>query len=475
MNIDPNKIKEVHGTDQPQLVEIVYGDSVTGESLIKTNEGEICIDILFNTGTPVDKSHPLYISGHSKEYVSCDKYVYINNTEMRPIKYIMRHLCILIYNIVTESGKSIKTTANHSLCTTKGSIPTCELTTSDYLCTIHGDERISSITEEILTEPIYVYDICVDTNVENEHRFVANGFISKNTDSLYISWQNLINTIEGSEKWTDRQKTEFLVRLSNEFLNQHNKEFMTEYYRSRNARNVDTDMVHEFELETCCISGVWLDVKKRYGQLLTYKDGKYYDEGEYPLKVKGLEIVKASFPAPARKILKNLMNKLLAYDGSDLIHILNKMMQEGHAQWMKEPVEAISPSISVNNYTKYIISDDNPDGIECQKATPFAVRGLAYYNWLRQTKNLPGDPLYGGKLKYYIVKEKIQKRKQDPDTIFTFQPSELPSWAEGVAPIDREAMFEKCVLDPFNRILNAIGMKQLSASGYIQIDLFDLL
>lgn len=293
------------------------------------------------------------------------------------------------------------------------------------------------------------------------------------TDSLYMSWQNLLNTIEGSNNWTDRQKTEFLVKLSSEFLNQHNKEFMTEYYRTRHARNVDTDMVHEFELETIAKSGVWLDVKKRYGQMLVYKDGKYYDEGDYPVKVKGLEVVKASYPAPARKILKGLMKRLLEYDGQDLPHQLNKLALEGKQKWNDASIDDISPAISVNNYNKYIISDDGPWGPECEKGTPFQVRGLAYYNWLRQKHHLKGDPLYGGKLKYYIVKPAVQPKKGTPDTIFTFQPSELPEWSQQYAPVDRVALFNKCVLDPFNRILTAIKLPNLSASGYIEANLFD--
>lgn len=296
------------------------------------------------------------------------------------------------------------------------------------------------------------------------------------TDSLYMSYSGMLDSIDGSEKWTDRQKTEFLVNLNTKYLNGHNKQYMTEYYRSRNARNVDTDMVHEFELETIALSGVWLDVKKRYAQMLLWKDGKFFDEGEYPLKAKGIETTKSSYPAPARKILKNLMHKLLSYDGADIHHVLNKMMQEGKQEWMNIPVESISPAISVNNYNKYIISDDDPTiGIQCEKATPFAVRGLAYYNWLRQTKHLKGDPIYGGKLKYYIVKEFRKKKKADQDMIFTFMPSELPAWAEQYAPVDREALFKKCVLDPMNRILSAIGHKELTSSGYINIDLFEML
>ena len=472
MNIDPNKIKEVHSTENPQLIELVYGDSVIGDSLVETNQGKISIETLFNEGTSIPKDHILSDNKIGHEYVTCNLQALVAKNKYKNIKYIMRHKCAKdLFKITTTTGKCVVATEDHSLITPNGCETPKNFRIGDLVSTIDGSEEIQSI-EHISGCEDYVYDVCIETTIEEEHRFVVDGIICHNTDSLYMSFEGLLNTIEGVESWSDRQKAEFLIKLSTEFINPHNHEFMSEYFKTRHARS----MTHEFEAETLALSGVWLDVKKRYGQMLLWKDGKFFDEGEYPVKVKGLEIIKASFPAPARKILKKLMHKLLSYDGSDIHHVLNKMMQEGKQEWMNAPVESISPAISVNNYNKYITSDNDPQlGIQCEKATPFAVRGLAYYNWLRQTKHLPGDPIYGGKLKYYIVKELRKKKKADQDMIFTFMPSELPTWAEQYAPIDREALFKKCVLDPMNRILSAIGHKELTSSGYIDIDLFDLL
>lgn len=299
--------------------------------------------------------------------------------------------------------------------------------------------------------------------------------VAGDTDSIYFCYEGLLNTIEGVENMSITEKAQIIERINTEFLNQHNKEVMIDYYRGRNTRNVDTDMIHEFELETIAYSEIRLDVKKRYSQMLIWKDGKYFDEDHLKQKTKGLEMVKASYPALSRKILAGLVKTLLMSEDSNIIHILNNEMQKGRREWLEADAEAVSPAISVNGYTKYVISDDDPlRGVVVSKGCPFAVRGLAYYNWLRQTKGLLGDPLYGGKMKYYIVKPTGPKKKTDSDTIFTFQPSALPKWSEQYAPIDKEALFAKCVLDPFNRILNAIGMKELRADGMIEISLFDL-
>jgi hypothetical protein len=77
-------------------------------------------------------------------------------------------------------------------------------------------------------------------------------------------------------------------------------------------------------------------------------------------------------------------------------------------------------------------------------------------------------------MKYYIVKPNTPKKKTDNDVIFTFQPSALPKWAEQYVPIDRKAMFQKCVLDPINRILSNVGLKDLNWDGHIEANLFDM-
>ena len=81
------------------------------------------------------------------------------------------------------------------------------------------------------------------------------------TDSLYLSYEGLLNTIEGADKWSLEQKTEFIVKLNKEFLDSHNEKYIRDFYDSSFF-----DSVHELELETLCVSGVWLDVKKRYAQ-----------------------------------------------------------------------------------------------------------------------------------------------------------------------------------------------------------------
>ena len=286
------------------------------------------------------------------------------------------------------------------------------------------------------------------------------------TDSLYISWEGLIDSIKDNDKLSLEDKTKLIVDLNTGYLDRHNREYMQEYCKTRHV-----DSVQNFELETVALSGVWLNVKKRYAQILLWKDGKTYDIDDLPLKVKGLEIVKSSYPKEARKELKHLVRYLLEDSNSDgyLLQRLSIEVQKMKQQFNRAPIEEICGNMKVNGYTKYIENDKNPSGLEVAPKCPSNVRALGTYNWLRNVYNLPGDPIYGGKLKWYRYYP--VGRAKDPE-VFAFQAGNYPKWADKYAPISRIAMFNAMVLDPFNRILSAIGMNELSSDGSIQLSLF---
>ena len=94
---------------------VIYGDSVTGDTMIKTDDGEISIADLYNQC--LDHSQI-----GDKEYAtqSFAKVVGFNAFEDSPImsniSYVMRHRTRKkIYKITLENGKSIKVTEDHSV------------------------------------------------------------------------------------------------------------------------------------------------------------------------------------------------------------------------------------------------------------------------------------------------------------------------------------------------------------------------
>lgn len=293
--------------------------------------------------------------------------------------------------------------------------------------------------------------------------------VAGDTDSLYISFEGLLNTIKGIEDMDDDRICDILVKLNTGFLDDHNNQYMKEYYKTRHS-----DCVHKFELETVARSECRLNVKKRYAQLLIWKDGKKFDADKLPLKVKGLEMIKSSYPKQAREALKRLVRYLLEDNSDDYLEQrLNIKLQEEKNLFFNADIEDICGNVGVQNYTKYILDDTDPTGLKMAPKIPYNVRALGNYNWIRNVNNLPGDPLYGGKMKWYCYYPGgVKGSKKSEPQYFAFQSRNYPKWADEFAPISRECMFEKTVLDPFNRILEAIGMRELNSDGSIQLSLF---
>jgi DNA polymerase elongation subunit (family B) len=217
-----------------------------------------------------------------------------------------------------------------------------------------------------------------------------------------------------------------------------------------------------------------LDVKKRYAQILLWKDGKTFDINKLPMKIKGLEMVKSSYPKQARESLKRLVRFLLEDTTNEfMLQKLNMKMQEEKSLFCKADIEDICGNVGVQGYMKYIISDDDPKGLQIAPKTPYNVRALGNYNWIRNVYNLPGDPLYGGKMKWYCYYPKGFKSKKNAEPqYFAFQSRNYPAWAKEYAPISYEDMFTRTILDPFNRIIEAIGIGELRSDGSIQMSLF---
>lgn len=306
------------------------------------------------------------------------------------------------------------------------------------------------------------HNIEIDKNITN-YLSICYG----DTDSLYISYDNLIKSIKGSDNMSLEDKTKIIVDLNTGFLDQHNREFMSEYYAARHVESVQN-----FELETVALSGVWLDVKKRYAQILLWKDGKTYDLDNLPLKIKGLEMIKSSVPKQAREGLKRLIRFLLEDKNGDfLLQRLNLEMQKERNLFDQADLEDICGNVGVQNYTKYIESDTDPNGLKVAPKCPYNVRALGNYNWIRNKYRLPGDPLYGGKMKWYIY-QPIGSTGAKQQTYFAFQSKNCPEWASTYAPVCKAAMFQQFMLDPFNRILTAIGIGELKLDGSIQMSLF---
>lgn len=445
-------------------------DSVASDTIINTNNGRKTIEQLYNEN--IDRPAGTTIVGH--ESVECKDLVanYKNNEiQYSNVKRVIRHkVSKKKWKLRSASGKEVICTNDHSLVVFRDGVQTVvkpyEIQKGDKVLTVI-EKYMDCIFEEIEVcecigefEDEFVYDIEMD---DDTHTFIANDILVHN--SSYVNMGPIVNSIEELKGKSDKERCDFLIRFADEFWNGYFDKILTKYITSRHGKNF-----HVFELETIAKSGIWIGVKKRYAQAILCKDGRIYDEPK--IKIKGLEIAKSSYPACARRTLSELVNMLLLEnDGDkDFIHKVNMKMMECKNLFETAPVDDISMAIKVSDYWKNVENDNDPSGLKLKKGISYNARALALYNWLINTKRLPGDNIYGGKVKCYLIKKKTRKEE---DSYFAYTAGSYPKWGPQYAPIDRDTMFQKTVLEPINRILTKIGFQELHLDGSIEFSLFD--
>ena len=175
----------------------VYGDSITGDSLIHLADGSyVTIENLFNESCDS--------SSNDKIRVSSDKLIYSCSSSFKPhiypIKYIMRHKTNKAIWKVSSENKTINVTEDHSIVVIRNNI-ICNIKpneidlNNDKIIIYNNDEinlvDIKSIIKTDLLDE-YVYDIEINSDNAEEHVFFANDVLVHNTDS--ISYDSVIKT-----------------------------------------------------------------------------------------------------------------------------------------------------------------------------------------------------------------------------------------------------------------------------------------
>lgn len=282
------------------------------------------------------------------------------------------------------------------------------------------------------------------------------------TDSLYLSYENLISCIQNLS--TDSQILQFIISFNTNFLNEYNKKFLAKWYQERNGTSI-----HEFELETIAKSGIWTDGKKKYVQALVWKDGKIFSEPKW--KSKGFETGKPSWPRGARKILKKLITfMLLEMNKNDYpLQRLNIRVQEEKNEFMKLPLEEICENISINVYYKYIIDDKNK--LELKLGCPYNVRAAATYNYFINKYKFKDKTIHSGKMRLYNYIDHYTGLNQS-EAFIAFEAGNKPDWLEKRCPPARDFMFEKYIINPLNRLTQACKIGILRSDGSIELSLF---
>lgn len=263
--------------------------------------------------------------------------------------------------------------------------------------------------------------------------------IASDTDSLYVNMGPLVQTVFSGREKTTQNIVSFLDKICQvEF----EKYIESSYQKLADYVNAyDQKMIMKRE----CIAerGIWT-AKKRYILSVWDSEGVRYEEPK--LKIKGIEAIKSSTPAPCRKMLKDSFKILMSGTEDDVIQFIDKCRDE----FKKLPIEQIAFPRTVSDVRKY----KSPSDIY-QKGTPIHSRGALLYNYYIQKKNLTNKYTLinnGDKIKYiYLKKPNIIQ-----ENIISFI-SDFPKELGLDKYIDYDLQFSKSFLEPLKSILDAIG------------------
>jgi len=286
-------------------------------------------------------------------------------------------------------------------------------------------------------EDDYVYDIEVD---DGTHTFIANDMLVHN--STYITFGPVIESCD-----TKMKPIDFILKLRELKLDGYLKEKYQEY-----AKKFNTNNLQNLELEKISRSAIMV-AKKKYILDLAWKDSGISYLPQEKIKYVGIELVQGSTSKFARKALKELIKTVLDKQKSMQYADVVKKLKEYKKNFMLQNPDDIGITKSIGDYEKYVLEDKKE--IRLAEKCPINIRSAAVYNHILLNNKLKTKYNLlktGDKVKYYYAKD-------DTTDIFGFLPSNFP-YEFGPA-VDYDLQFEKTIVDPFNRILVAMGYSEI--------------
>jgi DNA polymerase elongation subunit (family B) len=190
-------------------------------------------------------------------------------------------------------------------------------------------------------------------NVLGEDAKGEDYVIYVDTDSCFASALPIIKkTMPDIDMNDEKQMTEAILKVTGEAQNYVNKMFDVMALRLFNVKN------HRFDAkqEVISKSSFWL-AKKRYCQFIINKGGVECDE----LEVKGIDVVRTSFPAKFRVFMKEILIDFLKNVDEQTINkkILDFNLLE------KYGLTKIIPPIFHGQKIKWVYVKQNEFGVEC--------------------------------------------------------------------------------------------------------------
>ena len=291
----------------------------------------------------------------------------------------------------------------------------------------------------------YVYDLEIDEEGYDNQTFFANDILVHNSN--YINLGAVIDSCT-----CDLEPFEFIKALNELRLKEYIKKCYDIY-----AEKWGTPNNQDFEWESLSYSGIFLGKKKYVLEYAWSDPNKDLFPRLSKIKSTGIELAQGGTAPFAREkltfLLRHIFERGKKFDIREFVKILKEIKNEFKIQ----SPDMISIGTSVNNIEKFIINDTSK--FEVAKGCPMHVRAAGYHNYV--LNNSKHKAKYGlirssEKIKYYYVKTK----SENENNVFGYLNGSYPY--EYALPVDFDEQFNRVILDPINRFIEAMGYAPLS-------------
>lgn len=328
--------------------------------------------------------------------------------------------------------------------------------------TLQGQEMIKFVTKiinryflEFWHRDTELHEKIGLTRVE---RIVNEVAVYGDTDSCYITFQDAVHGTDWS-----KDPRELIQEIYKHRLQAYLEKNFLQYGNSSG-----TDNIQNLEMETISYSAIFLK-KKKYVMDKAWKSGEgkgIYYQPQTKVDSKGVEMVQSSTPAFARKKLKELLSILFKERGKLNMRKFAELLKHEKQAFMLDNVENVSMSCSCNDYESGISQDRAK--LVINSGCPMHVRAAGSYNYKLNNskwKNKYQLIKSGDKVRYYYAKSEFGE-----ENVFAYLPGNFP--VEFALPVDYDIQFAKCIIDPINRFVAAMGLPPLSSELIVKTQLF---
>jgi DNA polymerase elongation subunit (family B) len=220
------------------------------------------------------------------------------------------------------------------------------------------------------------------------------------TDSVFFSAVPLLN--HRHPNWKEMSDTEIALKV--DAIAGETQDFLNNFYDilAEKVFNVAKEK-HRFQIkkEFVSRSGIWV-AKKRYAQWIIAENGIPCDR----LDVKGLDVVRSSYPAQFRKFMSSVLIDILKGNTEEE---LTDRIYDFKKDLVNMDVTSIAKNSAVKELSKYIPKKkDNRAMFQFNSGTPAHVKAAIAHNQLLVHYNCPSkhEPMRDGdKIKWVYLKQ----------------------------------------------------------------------